>query len=859
MQTAPYIQSFDNDTTPSCWTNPVNIVFGTPIYWYSANNTSSNPGAYAPSGLAATIGDHTGNNGFYMYAYRGWNSTLQLTSPDIDVSSLSTPTLSFWMFAHTTSAQNNVLTVDVYDGIWHPAVATFNQSNPNWTNKTVNLAAFAGDTIKVRFRRGNTFNGNQDILLDDVFIGELPTCLPPTSLMVDSVHANQAFITINGTTANIWEYEYGTSGFALGSGIRDTTSQNLLALLNLSSNTMYDVYVRNKCSPSDTSLWLQTSFTSLCGVFTAPFTETFDLTTTPDCWSNYSTVIPNYLIGFSSAEDHTGNNGASANWNYFAAAPILHLESPEIDLTTLSQPYLTFYRKAYVAYLHPQAFDGSVTAEAFDGANWIALKSYSSNDPNWQFNAIDLQGLNLPDTAKFRLKFARSGGYVTNVYLDDFSIVEKPSCLPTDSMFVNSMTTNAVSMKFTGIASRQIEWGIKGFLHGNGNYVSTSTTSALLIGTLPATAYTAYYRDSCASGYSEWSEAVHFETPCLSVSTIPYLQSFNSLPPQDTSFSSVCWTSYTTCNTHWMVDLGTPSGSTGPSLRHDGSFAFTEATGGNILDESYLESPLLDLSNVNNPYLRFYYHMFGNTMGDLCVEVFQTGVWQALDSCLIGQQQSTESSPWLQKKISLVPYVNSTIKVRFKGIRGSGFASDMAIDDILFIDSCAVPIPIAGFSYTLDSLNASGYFVAFSSNAMGASSVLWDFGDGTTDTAANPMHVYTTNGSFRILQTASNSCGETDTISQIIVINGVSIDEKETLINKIKVYPNPVKSSLTINAGHLQIYKVQVFNLVGQEVLHTEHKGITKLELDVSQLPNNIYILDIQTSHGSIRRKIEKQ
>jgi hypothetical protein len=109
LQTAPYLQTFNNDTTPTCWTNPVNIVFGTPIYWYSANNTSSNPSAYAPSGLAATIGDHTGNNGFYMYSYRGWNSTLQLTSPDIDVSRLSTPTLSYWMFAHTTSAQNNLI------------------------------------------------------------------------------------------------------------------------------------------------------------------------------------------------------------------------------------------------------------------------------------------------------------------------------------------------------------------------------------------------------------------------------------------------------------------------------------------------------------------------------------------------------------------------------------------------------------------------------------------------------------------------------------------------------------------------------------------------------------------------------
>jgi hypothetical protein len=858
VQTAPYLQTFDNDTTPTCWTNPVNIVFGTPVYWYSANNTNSNPSAYSPSGLAATAGDHTGNSGYYMYAYRGWNTNLELTSPEIDVSNLTTPALSFWMFAHTTSAQSNSLNIDVYDGTWHFSAATINQNGTNWQNHVVNLSGYTSDTLQVRFRRGNTVNSNQDILIDDVLIDELPTCLPPTTLALDSVNASLAIVNVSGQTSNVWEYEYGNTGFAIGTGMRDTTSQSQISISGLSPNTSYDLYVRNKCSLTDTSVWIQTNFQTTCGVFSAPFNESFNTTTTPSCWSNYSTVIPNYLVGFSTNEDHTGNNGASANWDYFAAIPILHLETPQIDISSLSQPYLTFYRKAYEANAHPHNFDGSVTAEAFDGTNWIALKSFNLNDPNWQFNAIDLQGFNLPDTSTFRLKFERSGAYVTDDYIDDFTIAEKPNCLPTDSMYVNNISAGAVSLKFTGAASRQVEWGVKGFLHGNGTTVSTTTTSVVLLGTQPSTAYTAYFRDSCTSGYSEWSEPVHFETSCLSVFTVPYLQTFNNLPPQDTVFSNACWTAYRVGKTNWVADGATPSGSTGPSVLHDGQFAYTEATDGDTADISYLESPNVDLSSVNNPYLSFYYHMFGNTMGELCVEVYDGSSWQPLSTCLVGQQQTSGTSPWLRQTISLNSYANSTIKVRFKGVRGTGFASDMAIDDVLFMDSCTVPKPVAGFNYKLDSLNFSGYYVSFISSASSATSTSWDFGDGNSDTGSFVQHIYTTNGIFTVLQTVANSCGQIDTISHMVVINGVSIKE-DLLAKQIKLFPNPVNSSLMIQAENDKIQNVYVYNLLGQELLNATGMSQIEVHLDVSLLPNGIYIIDIETEKGRWLEKIKKE
>jgi hypothetical protein len=50
---------------------------------------------------------------------------------------------------------------------------------------------------------------------------------------------------------------------------------------------------------------------------------------------------------------------------------------------------------------------------------------------------------------------------------------------------------------------------------------------------------------------------------------------------------------------------------------------------------------------------------------------------------LVGQQQAAQTDPWLNQVVDLAPYTSQPIQLRFRGIRGTSFTSDMAIDDVI--------------------------------------------------------------------------------------------------------------------------------------------------------------------------------
>jgi gliding motility-associated-like protein len=76
------------------------------------------------------------------------------------------------------------------------------------------------------------------------------------------------------------------------------------------------------------------------------------------------------------------------------------------------------------------------------------------------------------------------------------------------------------------------------------------------------------------------------------------------------------------------------------------------------------------------------------------------------------------------------------------------FSLNIIIPDFVF--------PIADFSVNLDTCTKTISCVNSSGNA---DQYLWYFGDGQSDTAWNPVHVYTTANIFHILLTVSNNCG----------------------------------------------------------------------------------------------------
>lgn len=74
------------------------------------------------------------------------------------------------------------------------------------------------------------------------------------------------------------------------------------------------------------------------------------------------------------------------------------------------------------------------------------------------------------------------------------------------------------------------------------------------------------------------------------------------------------------------------------------------------------------------------------------------------------------------------------------------------------------PVAIPSFTSSLNGLTAT-----FTNSSSNATSYAWDFGDGGTSTAANPVHTYLTDGTYTVTMTASNSCGDVSVTQSVTI------------------------------------------------------------------------------------------
>ncbi|HUU82787.1 MAG TPA: choice-of-anchor J domain-containing protein, partial [Phycisphaerae bacterium] len=126
----------------------------------------------------------------------------------------------------------------------------------------------------------------------------------------------------------------------------------------------------------------------------------------------------------------------------------------------------------------------------------------------------------------------------------------------------------------------------------------------------------------------------------------------------------------------------TPSSSTGPSGDHttgSGYYLYTEASNPNYPNKTaLLVGPCLDLAGATDANLTFWYHMYGGGMGSLNVEVSAN----CIDWTSVFSASADHGDVWLEANVDLTAYVGSTVTIRFRGVTGSSYQSDMAIDDI---------------------------------------------------------------------------------------------------------------------------------------------------------------------------------
>lgn len=137
----------------------------------------------------------------------------------------------------------------------------------------------------------------------------------------------------------------------------------------------------------------------------------------------------------------------------------------------------------------------------------------------------------------------------------------------------------------------------------------------------------------------------------------------------------------------WRTDNnGTGTGGTGPSNDHTsgiGNYLYLEGSGNNgsgcTYKEAILHSPCLDLTNITQPELSFWYHAYGGAIGSLHVDVIADGnLYQDVIPAIEGNQGNQWDSLW----VDLNAFVNQKVVLVFRGYTGGGFQADLAIDDV---------------------------------------------------------------------------------------------------------------------------------------------------------------------------------
>jgi len=298
----------------------------------------------------------------------------------------------------------------------------------------------------------------------------------------------------------------------------------------------------------------------------------------------------------------------------------------------------------------------------------------------------------------FGLHDVCSGSTPYGIAFDDFALEPTPTCPNPTSLNTTNLTTTGASLGWTSTASA---WEYQVVLSGAApgtTGTAVTTNPAPVSGLSPNTAYDFYVRANCTGLYSSWSGPITFTTLC-SVLSSPFAEPFATtvLPP--------CWSMSGPQDWNFQHDSPSPgygaAGVTDHTAGGTGNYAWIDGSGTPGLKGITLLSPVINISTLTLPRLRFY--LFNNNITTTQPEDEQTlkmDVWDG-DAWHLGVftwNAGQNASGWQQEIIQLGSYTFSgTVRLRFVVDKGSGNNAydDLIIDDVTIEETPACQFPSA--------------------------------------------------------------------------------------------------------------------------------------------------------------------
>ena len=534
----PFSEGMDNTgSTPNCWTQS-----GAENWRFS----TSGPGGYLDHiGSNGTINGNSSSDGYFAWVDASLSeANAILTSPLVDVSSLTTPMLSFYELSDNEGSDNSLLTVEVYDGAAWNTVGTYNSNTVGdaWEKKDIILdgLTFTGDAqVRFTFTEPVSSAYEDDIAIDDVSFVEAPSCINPTALAASGETATTVDLAWTaGGTETLWDIELvdvTASGSATGTPTTEDVTTNPYTLTGLTAQNDYQVYLRADCGAGNTSDWVgPVSFTTDCNATTTPYTEDFETFTTSaaaftneNCWSSSGgSYFWEMAAGTDTSTLYTGPNPSITTGNYFftdasaGSTGSTTSLTTFIDLSSLTVPLLSFDYHMYGSNM------GSLDVIINSDTVLTLTGQQQTSDASPFITAdVDLSSY-AGQSVTVTFRGTRGAGWRGDIAIDNVSFVEAPSCLNPSSLAASGETATTVDLAWTAGGSETL-WDIElvdvtasGSATGTPTTEDVTTNPYTLSGLTPENEYQIYLRAVCGAAYtSDWVGPVSFVTKCEVITT----------------------------------------------------------------------------------------------------------------------------------------------------------------------------------------------------------------------------------------------------------------------------------------------------------------------------------------------------
>jgi hypothetical protein len=363
--------------------------------------------------------------------------------------------------------------------------------------------------------------------MDNLLIMTIPTCPRPNTLTSSNYTTSSAELAwVESGTASSWEVEYGPVGFTQGMGTVVSAPSNPFVLNGLSSSTQYSYYVKSICGPGDESIWSTTfnTFATLCEPLTnLPIVETCENTATNELPLCFSKIISgNAIVGvetYNSNKVIKMNSGSTTN-NCFLVFPALI--EPANNIRIMFKYIGGDNHNFKIGYL-----TNGEDASTFEIIHTVSL----SGTGTWKsFDIISTNTMTGSERIAIKFEMPTTSYYV---YLDSITIQVQPPCSEVTSLAISSLNSTDATVTWVGNGtSFNLEY--KEISSSTWIPVNNVTTPYTINSLTQNTQYQFRIQNVCEGGIlGAWSTPYSFSTPCDPVSTLPYVEDFETTPIDD--------------------------------------------------------------------------------------------------------------------------------------------------------------------------------------------------------------------------------------------------------------------------------------------------------------------------------------